>query len=182
MFEIKPITEIFLPCFQYKKRPKYLHVKYINCHELLIFTAKFSSNIIQSCSQNLKGNLVTILFKNIVIRGYGKTIGTVFLPERLGKLKTASYANECQTTTLGHHSRTLCLQWLPSAVTILATAHLKRISYIFNPCNTRKKIMKGRGNCFDNNSEIGTEFDREMNFRRMQFSFLIASFLKNFLS
>lgn len=48
---------------------------------------------IQSCSQNSKGNLVTILFKNIAHLVLGKTSGAVFLPRRFRKLKAAGYAN-----------------------------------------------------------------------------------------
>lgn len=106
---------------------------------------------------------MTILFKNIVILVMEKTIGTLFLPRRFRKLKAASYANSFQTTTLTSFKDTVFVKIFFYS-DHLCNCAFKKKSYSFKPFNIRKKIMKFRGNNFDDNIEVVIEFHREMPF------------------
>lgn len=81
-----------------------------------------------------------------------KTIGTLFLPRRFRKLKAASYANSFQTTTLTSFKDTVFVKVF-FYYSHLCNSAFKKKSYIFNPFNTRKKIMKFGGDCFSGNIE-----------------------------
>lgn len=116
----------------------YLHIQF----QQVIF--------IQSCSQNSKVNLMKILFKNIVILVLVETIGTLFLSKRFRKLRAASYANSFQTTTLTSFKDTMFIMIFFYCDHPYNCAFKKK-SHIFNPFNIRKKIMKLRGGCFDDN-------------------------------
>lgn len=59
----------------------------------------------------------------------------------------------------------------------LCNCAFKKKSYIFSPFNIRKKIMKLRGDCFDDNIEIVIDFDREMAFFPMMYFIFLVLFL-----
>lgn len=92
-----------------------------------------------------------------------KTTGTLFLPRRFRKLKSASYANSFQTTTQTSFKDTMFVMVF-FYCDHLCNCAAKKKSYIFNPFKIRKKIMKLRSNCFDDNIEIVTGFDRQTPF------------------
>lgn len=96
---------------------------------------------------------MTILFKNIVILVMEKTIGTLFLPRRFRKLKAASYANSFQAATLTSFKDRVFVK-IFFYCDHLYNCAFKKKSYIFDPFNIRKKIIKFRGDCFDSNIEI----------------------------
>lgn len=96
---------------------------------------------------------MTILFKNIVILVLEKTIGKQFLPRRFRKLKAASYANSFQTTPRTSFKDTMFVMIFFYCDHVCNCAFKKK-SYIFNPFNIRKKIMKLRGDCFDDTLKL----------------------------